>query len=64
MNFKGEYKTLKPIYPDIDKISKSAHFTLKWVRNVPYIDKSQPSELSHRKSQTNYLETSQKKEEN
>ena len=62
MNFKGEYKKIKPIYPDIDKISKNAHFTLKWLRNVQNIDKSQSSELYNRKSQTNHLETSQKKE--
>ncbi len=63
MNFKGEYKALKQIYPDIDKISKNAHFTIKWVRAVQHVDRSQISEASNKKSQLNHLEISQKKEE-
>ena len=63
MNFKGEYKVLKQIYPDIDKISKNAHFTIKWLRAVPHVDRSQISEASNKKSQLNHLEVSQKKEE-
>jgi hypothetical protein len=63
MNFKGEYKALKQIYPDIDKISKNAHFTIKWVRAVQHVDRSQISEASNKKSQLNHLEVSQKKEE-
>ena len=34
MNFKNEYKVLKAVYPDIDKISKNCHFTVKWKRNI------------------------------
>jgi Golgi nucleoside diphosphatase len=63
MNFKGEYKVLKQVYPDIDKISKNAHFTIKWVRTVQHVDRSQLSEGSNKKSQANHLEASQKKEE-
>lgn len=46
-NFKPEYKTLKQVYPDIDKISKEVHFTIKWVR-VAAQDRSQLSEVSNR----------------
>jgi exo-beta-1,3-glucanase (GH17 family) len=47
-NFKPEYKTLKQVYPDIDKISKEVHFTIKWIR-VFTNDRSQLSEVSNRK---------------
>lgn len=58
-NFKPEYKTLKQVYPDIDKISKEVHFTLKWVRTAVQ-DRSQLSEVSNRLAEK---EQSQKKEE-
>ena len=34
MNFKKEYKALKGVYPDIDKISKLAHFKIVWKRHI------------------------------
>ena len=34
MTFKKEYKALKPIYPDIDRISKLVHFKVIWKRPV------------------------------
>jgi hypothetical protein len=34
MNFKKEYKNLKTVYPDIDKISKLSHFRILWKRIV------------------------------
>lgn len=34
MNFKKEYKPLKNIFPDIDKISKIAHFRVVWKRHI------------------------------
>ncbi len=34
MNFKKEYKQLKAIFPDIDKISKLAHFRVVWHRHL------------------------------
>lgn len=58
-NFKSEYKTLKQGYPDIDKISKEVHFTIKWVR-IAAQDRSQLSEVSNRLAEK---EQSQKKEE-
>lgn len=63
LNFKNEYKVLRQAYPDIDKISKNAHFTIRWARAVPHVDRSQLSEASHKKL-TQHLEVSQKKEEN
>ena len=35
MNFMKEYKSLKPLFPDIDKISKLAHFRILWKRHLP-----------------------------
>ena len=51
-----EYKQLKQVYPDIDKVSKLAHFTVYWERH-PMPDRT--LELANRKS-----ELSQKKEDN
>lgn len=34
MNFKKEYKALKPVFPDIDKISKLSHFRIIWKRHI------------------------------
>jgi len=34
MNFKKEYKNLKAVYPDIDKISKLSHFKILWKRII------------------------------
>jgi hypothetical protein len=34
MNFKGEYLKLKPLYPDIDKISKLCHFKIVWIKDI------------------------------
>jgi hypothetical protein len=63
MNFKGEYKVLRQVYPDIDKVSKTAHFTIKWLRAVPHLDRIQLSDASNKKPQNQLLELSQKKEE-
>lgn len=34
MNFKKQYKVLRPVFPDIDKISKLSHFRILWKRHV------------------------------
>jgi len=34
MNFKKEYKQLKTVFPDIDKISKLCHFRVLWKRHI------------------------------
>ena len=58
MNFKKEYKNLKAVYPDIDKISKLSHFRLVWKRNITHIET--PSKQNENK---NNLDTAPKKTE-
>ena len=65
MNFKKEYKTLKPVYPDIDKISKLSHFKVIWHRKIvseiesKLIENASTNELTQKKSEV----LSHKKEE-
>jgi len=64
MNFKNEYKKLKPLYPDIDKISKLCHFKIYWKRNVDHDNQenkiinqeSKPPLLEHKLKEENYPE--------
>lgn len=63
LNFKNEYKVLKQLYPDIDKVSKNAHFTIRWARPVPHLAQADRSQLSDASNKKSHLEVSQKKEE-
>ena len=49
MNFKKEYKLLRTIFPDVDKISKLAHFRLLWHRHITESSNSDPNDLNDKK---------------